>query len=563
MKAFSFFIFYIFIVLSGFSQYATRQVLQEEEPGRQHYFGSSGDIDGDLAVIVSTHGRNPLAWNGGLAYVYQLKDDNWKLRNTLYSKISSDNDRFGQNACDMHKKRIIIGDWMNTLHASGAAHIFELTADTSWTHVTTLTPKIKDKYKRFGNRVAIYGNTAAIGTYSEVFIFEIQNGKWIQTQVLKGESQESTGFGMEMALFDNQLIIGSRYEDIEGVQNLGAVYVYAKKNGKWVKQQKILANKEDWKEELEFGTSIAVSDKLLALGVPKKNMGKVSGAGAVYLYRKNEGKWQFSQLLYNERFGRNIYRFGTRVSISNDFIAVTESQDKEYNPSVFVYQIVNDKPKLISKIQEPEAVESNRFATDFIAISGNHLLTGDGNDSFCDDSWGNCGKGYFYKINEYKQVDRKNSEAYASNFGFSASEINRLKKKFNGDLIVFDDVNGDLVFKMRNKETGKWGMYQGDKNIIPAEFDTIQFYGWNDPYTILGKDGLFGIYTSAFGNDGKLSVPCRYEDFKTYTYEGQYWLAGQRDGKWRWVNWFWGNEHSMEADYHQELFIMEKWNPGQ
>ena len=563
MKPLFFCVFIVAHSLVGLSQFSSRQVVQEENPGRQHYFGASGDIDGDMAVITATQADNPNAYNGGLGYVYQLNEGVWQLRNMLYPKVSAGGDRFGQNACDMQGKNIIIGDWMNTQHTSGAAHIFELKGDTSWSHITTLTPNNSQNYKRFGNRVAIYGNTAAVSTYSEVFIFEYQNGEWNQAQLLKGAQQESNGFGQELALYKNQLIIGSTWENANNINNLGAVYVYVKEYGKWVRKQKLIAHKDDWREELKFGASISISDDLLAIGVPRKNMGKVKGAGAVYLYRKNDDKWEFSQLLYNDRFGYNIYSFGEQVSISGDFIAVTESQDREYNPSVYVYQFVNKKPKLISKIQEANALESNDFAKTLMAVSANNIVVGDGNDSFCDDSWGNCGKAYFYKIDQYNQVEHKNSEAFASEWGFSASEIDRLKKKFNGDLIVFDDVNGDLVYQMRNEETGHWGMYQGDKIIIPAEYDSIQFYGWNDPYTIVVKDGLLGIYASAFSDDGKLSVPCRYDAFKTYTYEGQFWLAGQRDGKWRLVNWFWGNEHSMEADYHQELYIMEKWNPGQ
>jgi len=61
---------------------------------------------------------------------------------------------------------------------------------------------------------------------------------------------------------------------------------------------------------------------------------------------------------------------------------------------------------------------------------------------------------------------------------------------------------------------------------------------------------------------GKLSVECNYEDFHTYTYEGQFWLAGKRDSKWRWVNWFNGYEASQKFDYHQELYILENWSPG-
>ena len=98
-------------------------VVDEPKPSRQNYFGCSSDLDGDLAVITTIYGGNPNAWKGGLDYVYKLQNDNWKLRNTLDPNISADQDRFGQNACNIQGKQIIIGDWMNSKYQGGAAHI--------------------------------------------------------------------------------------------------------------------------------------------------------------------------------------------------------------------------------------------------------------------------------------------------------------------------------------------------------------------------------------------------------------------------------------------------------
>lgn len=562
MRFFSFTLIFALLCFTSVCQTTSRKVVQEAEPGRQHYFGSSGDIDGNLAVITATHGKNPNSWNGGLAYVYQFSQGDWKLRSTLYPKVSANQDRFGQNACALSGKRIIVGDWMNAQYPGGAAHIFELTGDTGWSHVATLAPNNKEKYDHFGNRVAIFENTAVVSTYNEVFIYEFENGQWVNKQVFSGAQEESTGFGQSLALHENQLIIGSTWEDANGIENSGAVYVYAKKNGQWVLQQKLAAREEDREKQLEFGACLAISDNLLAIGVPKKNMGKAVGAGAVYLYRKTNDQWEFSNLLYNKRFSYGIYGFGTQVSISEDFIAVTEAQDKAYNPSVFMYQVDGKEIKLMSKIQEIDAVESNRFGKELMAISGSRILAGDGADGFCDDLYGNCGKAYFYQITPRESRKPSNTEAAASDWGFSEEDIKRLKRKFKGDKIVFDHINGDLVYKMRSETNGLWGMYQGDVVIIPAEFDSVAFFGWNDPFTIVGNNGKLGIYTSNFDDSGKLSVDCKYEDFHTYTYEGQFWLAGKRDGKWRWVNWFNGNETSQEFDYHQELYILEDWNPG-
>jgi len=62
------------------------------------------------------------------------------------------------------------------------------------------------------------------------------------------------------------------------------------------------------------------------------------------------------------------------------------------------------------------------------------------------------------------------------------------KKKLKADILIFDEGNGDGVFKARNKATKKWGMYQslGENDLttlIPAKYDSIRFFGYNSKYT--------------------------------------------------------------------------------
>ncbi len=75
------------------------------------------------------------------------------------------------------------------------------------------------------------------------------------------------------------------------------------------------------------------------------------------------------------------------------------------------------------------------------------------------------------------------------------------KKKLNADILIFDEGNGDGVFKARNKASKKWGMYQslGEKDIttlIPAKYDSIRFYSYNSKYTAVYNKGKVGMYLS-------------------------------------------------------------------
>lgn len=125
------------------------------------------------------------------------------------------------------------------------------------------------------------------------------------------------------------------------------------------------------------------------------------------------------------------------------------------------------------------------------------------------------------------------------------------KKKLKADILIFDEGNGDGVFKARNKATKKWGMYQslGENDIttlIPSAYDSIRFFRYNSKYTAVYNKGKVGMHLSywSYNDKTKLSVPCEYEDYKKYDADGVSKLAVKKDGKWGWINWLTGKEES-------------------
>jgi hypothetical protein len=123
------------------------------------------------------------------------------------------------------------------------------------------------------------------------------------------------------------------------------------------------------------------------------------------------------------------------------------------------------------------------------------------------------------------------------------------KKKLKADILIFDEGNGDGVFKARNKATKKWGMYQSlDSDnlttLIPAKYDDIHFFPSKAKYTAVYNEGKVGMYLSywSYRDKAKQTVPCDYEDYKRFTADGVPKLAVKKDGKWGWINWLTGEE---------------------
>jgi hypothetical protein len=130
--------------------------------------------------------------------------------------------------------------------------------------------------------------------------------------------------------------------------------------------------------------------------------------------------------------------------------------------------------------------------------------------------------------------------------------FNKLNKKNKIDSLVLDSGNGDGVFKARGRKDSKWGMYQyyDQKNIqelIPMQYDSLEFFPWNGNYTAVYLNGKVGVYLCywTYGDDACESVPCEYDNYQRFKKEdGTPILAFQKGKYWGWVDWLSGKPKS-------------------
>jgi hypothetical protein len=104
-------------------------------------------------------------------------------------------------------------------------------------------------------------------------------------------------------------------------------------------------------------------------------------------------------------------------------------------------------------------------------------------------------------------------------------------------------------------------MYQSGKELIPMKYEHIDFYGWNQSYTFVQKEGKWCIYYGGFSTANHNTF-CGYDELKKFTHKNFHYVAGKQDGKWRWVNWYNGSVNNDSKKYYQELYIYSSWNPG-
>jgi hypothetical protein len=152
--------------------------------------------------------------------------------------------------------------------------------------------------------------------------------------------------------------------------------------------------------------------------------------------------------------------------------------------------------------------------------------------------------------------------------------VEKIQKKLNADTLFFLEDGG--FYKIRNKETRKWGLYtilnypkHHFTKIIPCLYDSISFKGsCVDPFTVVWNNGKLGVVLFEYdGSSYTETVPCMYEAGKIIAFEPDgfigydYYLKVQKMSKWGLVDWKTGAVLvNFDYDLPTEIKIQEYLN---
>jgi hypothetical protein len=122
--------------------------------------------------------------------------------------------------------------------------------------------------------------------------------------------------GPAARLSGNTAIVGSQTASVNGVQQLGAAYVFVQGSGGWTQQQQLVPTDGTMLEL--FGTSTALDGDTALIGAPSA---PGVGAGAAYVFTRTAGAWTQQQVLTitggAPNFGTAVALSGTTAIISN------------------------------------------------------------------------------------------------------------------------------------------------------------------------------------------------------------------------------------------------------
>jgi hypothetical protein len=187
----------------------------------------------------------------------------------------------------------------------------------------------------------------------------------IVTALQRDGLTESDSFGFDIDVYADTAIIGAPNGD--EVDDKGRAYIYKNNNGTWEYDATLTA--DDGAENDFFGGSVAIYGDYAIVSADTKN----GAAGAAYIFFKDgEGSWSQAAILAPADIaaGEN---FGYHVAINSSYVAVTAHNDDDGAGAVYIYEIGSWSS--YDKIISPTPIEEGHFGAT-VALSGDSLVIG-------------------------------------------------------------------------------------------------------------------------------------------------------------------------------------------
>jgi hypothetical protein len=246
---------------------------------------------------------------------------------------------------------------------SGAVYVYRRGEDGAWSQEAYIKASNNGVRDEFGERVALWDDTLAVGAPQEdssatgvngpqedeqaaesgaVYVYRRQQETWGQEAYLKPSSTHAGDkFGVSVALGPDVLAVGAFLEDggstgvggdpdDAGAPDSGAAYVYRRVGFDWAQEAYLKASNTGAGDELGHG--LALDGDTLVVGAPREN-GSAAGddeaacnSGAAYVFRHQDGAWM--QVAYLKAPGAGAGdAFGRGLALAGDTLVVGAYDD--------------------------------------------------------------------------------------------------------------------------------------------------------------------------------------------------------------------------------------------
>lgn len=298
--------------------WSLQQTLVVNDTSSFDNFGWAVALDGNVAVVGAV-GKDAR----GAAYVFVRHGSTWSLEQRLAASDGQAGDFFGSSLA-LSGNTVIVGANQKA-GLQGAAYVFVHARDR-WVERQKLTAADAGNQDSFGYALAVSGDTAVVGacgqTYGRgaAYVFTRSGETWTEQQKLvAGDVVQGDSFGISVATSGDTVVVGSYATE----NRQGAAYVFARSNGAWTQQQKLVAS--DSVASDYFGVSVAVNHDTAVIGA----YGKSNYRGAAYVFARSSETWTEQQKL-TAQDARDYDSFGSSVASSGGITLVGASRNANH-----------------------------------------------------------------------------------------------------------------------------------------------------------------------------------------------------------------------------------------
>ncbi len=277
---------------------------------------------------------------------------------------------------------------------------FPVTADPTFAQEAKLVASDGALDDDFGYSVSVSGDTAVVGApwddlgannQGSAYVFARSEGVWSEQQKLvASDGALDDHFGYSVSVSGDTAVVGA-YRDVHQGVYQGSAYVFVRSGGVWSEQQKLVAS--DGASGDFFGTSVSVSGDTTVVGAPWDDAGASTDHGSAYVFVRSEGVWNEQQKLVASDGVFSDF-FGISVSVSGDTAVVgawrddvgTNNQGSAY---VFVGSggVWTEQQKLVAS----DGAGDDWFGVS-VSVSGDTAVVG----AYADDVGANIDQGSAY-----------------------------------------------------------------------------------------------------------------------------------------------------------------------
>ena len=301
----------------------------------------------DNILFVGAPGaRNDRDIQTGAVYVYVRSETTWTLEQTLWPVVivPSSGNYYGNFGISLAatSESLIVGDNGDV----ESAYIF-VRSDSSWTLQQKVVPFDYDDSMpsgKFGNSVAIHGNTAVVGAYRDdtsnemdsgsVYVYARSGTIWThEDKIIPSDVASMEQFGQSLALVDGTLIVGAQ-SNVNDVYRVGSARVYERAgNSKNWKLQQMLSASDASRQDC-FGAALALTGETLVVGALRSQEG--DGSGSAYVFIRESGTWKLQQKILSSN-GMQDDVFGGQVAFHGNSVVVGASGENGNTGSVYLF----------------------------------------------------------------------------------------------------------------------------------------------------------------------------------------------------------------------------------